>query len=87
MCIEKHVLVKKKTVYKWDKHSYTTMNLSIKKQSIEWKLTNSPVKKKFWPQWSVKKFMQTVCDMKELITIDFIEKYETIKFPIANSLC
>ena len=43
---------------------------------MEWKHTDSPVKKKrFQVQWSVKKVMLTVFwDMKGRITIDFLEK-------------
>ena len=39
-----------------------------KRQSMEWKYTNFPVKKKFWTQQSLKKVIQ------EPITIDFLEK-------------
>ena len=51
----------------------------IKKKSIEWKCTDSQVKKKFREQYSVKKVMLTVFwDMKGLITIDFLEKVATV---------
>ena len=39
---------------------------------------DSPVKKKFWVQWSVKKLMLTVPDMKRSMTIDFLEKSVTV---------
>ena len=46
---------------------------------MKWKQTNSPVKKKFWVHQSVKKVMLTAFwNMKELITIDFLEKSETV---------
>ena len=51
---------------------------NLKGQSMEWKHTDSPIKKKFQAQWSVKEVMLTVfwC-MKEPITIDFLEKDAT----------
>ena len=51
----------------------------VKKQSIESKLTDSPVKKKFWSQQSIKKVMLTVfLDIKVPITNDFFEKSATV---------
>ena len=50
-----------------------------KRQSLEWKHIDSPAKKKFRIQHSVKKVMLTVfCDMKGTITIDFLEKDTTV---------
>ena len=41
--MEKHVLVKKN--YKWLKHGFATTSLNHKRQSMEWKRTESSVKK------------------------------------------
>ena len=54
MDTEKYVLVKK-MFYKCSKHGIASMSLSGKKQVIEWKHTNSLVKKRFWVQLLVKK--------------------------------
>ena len=52
--------------------------LVSKRQSMEWKHTDSQVKK-FRALWSVKKIMLTAFwDMKGLITNDFLEKGETV---------
>ena len=52
-----------------------TINSVIKRQSMEWKYTDSLRKKKFWVQQSVKKVILTVFwDIKGFITIDFFEK-------------
>ena len=48
MCSEKHV-------YQWAKHGFCHDEPGSKRQFIEWKHTESPVKKKFWAQQSVKK--------------------------------
>ena len=46
---------------------------------MEWKHTDSPVKKKFWVQQLVKKVILTVFrDMKGPITINFPEKGTTV---------
>ena len=48
--------------------------------SMEWKHTDTLVKKKFWVQQSVKKVMLTVfLDMKGPIIIDFLEKGAVVK--------
>ena len=48
-------------------------------QSMVWKSTNSLVKKKFRSQQSLKKVTQIIfCFIKRLITVDFLEKGETI---------
>ena len=57
------------------------LNLSLplsqkKKQSMVWKHIDSLVKKKFLERQSVKVFL----DMKEPITIDFLEEYSTVKY-------
>ena len=53
-------------------------NLKLKRQSIVWKHNNSPVKKKFQVQQSVKKVMLSVFwNRKEPIPIDFFENGET----------
>ena len=49
-----------KNVYKHTKHGFATMSPSQKGQFIEWKYTDSLVKKKFWVQQSEKKVMLTV---------------------------
>ena len=50
---------------------------------MEWKCTDSPVKKTFWAQQSVKKLMLTVYwDMKGPISNDFFEK---TMLPFVNS--
>ena len=50
-----------------------------KRESMEWKYTDSSVKKKFQAQCSVKKVILTVfSDMKRPITIDFLVKGETV---------
>ena len=47
---------------------------------MEWKHIYSSVKKKLQAQQSVKKVMLIVSwDMKGFITIDFLEKYATVK--------
>ena len=53
---------------------------------MEWKHTDSPVNKKFWVQWSVKKVMLTVLwNVKGPIAIHFLEKDVTVNWlPIAN---
>ena len=55
-----------------------------------WKYTDSPLKKKFRKQRSVKKVTLILFwDMKEPIAIDFLEKGLTVNsavLPIANSL-
>ena len=46
-----------------------------KRQFMEWKHSDSMVKKKFQAQQSIKKIILTVfLDMKEPITIEFFEK-------------
>ena len=46
--------------------------------------TDSPVKKKFQVQQSVKVMLTVFCDMKRLITIDFLKKVATV-LPTDNS--
>ena len=74
MCAEKHVSVK--TIFT----NGLNMGLpELKRQSTKWKQINSPVKKKFWVQWSLKEVMRIVFwGMKELITIDFHENRATV---------
>ena len=75
MCMEIHT-----NVYKQNKHVF-----ELKRWSMKWKHTNSPVKKKSQAQWSEKKIILTVFwDMKGPITIDFFEKGTTV-FPTVNS--
>ena len=51
----------------------------LKRQFMERKHTDSPLKKIFHVQQSVKKVMLTVfLDMRDPITIDFLEKGETV---------
>ena len=50
------------------------MNLGKKKQSMEWKYTDSSLKKRFWAQQSAKVMLIVFWDMKGLITIDLTEK-------------
>ena len=55
-------------------------NPESKRLSIEWKYTNSPVKKKFWAQLSEKNIISIIFwNMKKLITIDCLEKGATVK--------
>ena len=61
----------------------------IEKQFMEWKHSDSTIKKKFMAQWLVGKMMLTVfCDMKGTIIIDFLEKVSNCKqcFLTQNSL-
>ena len=61
--------------YTWVCHC----KLESKRQTTEWKHTDSPVKNKFCTQQSVKKVMLTVFwYMKGPITIDFLEKCATV---------
>ena len=54
-----------------------SLQLKSKRQFMEWKHTDSPVKKKFWAQQSVRKVLLKVfLGMKESITIDFFEKVQ-----------
>ena len=48
-----------KNLYKWAKRGFATTNLR-QKESVEWKLTDSSIKKKFHEQWSLKKVKQIV---------------------------
>ena len=76
MCVEKHVLAKEIFTIQWKVGLLQWTE--TKRQSMEWKHTNFPIMKKFWVQWSVKKVMLSVFwDMKELLTIDFLEKVAT----------
>ena len=53
---------------------------------MEWKQTDSPVKKKCQIQLSVKKVMRTVFwEMKGPITTDLLEKGETVNSKIYTS--
>ena len=46
---------------------------------MEWKLSDFLIKKKFWPQQSVKKVILTVfSEMKRPISIDFFEEGATV---------
>ena len=71
MCMEKNVLVKK-----WLQiHSKS----ESKRQSMKWKHTDSPAKKKFQAQQSVEKLMLTIFwNMKRPITTELLEKIPTI---------
>ena len=52
----------------------------LKRQSMKWKLSDSPVKKKFMAQRSVKNVMLIVfLKMNGLISTDFLEKGATEK--------
>ena len=63
----------KKVVSNWDKHGFVTMNLY--QNDSPWNRKNTPEKKEFQVQLSVKWFMLTgVWDMRGLIPIDFFEK-------------
>ena len=67
----------KKNVYKWAKHRFAPISLSQKDSLMEWKNTDSPVKKKFGAQLSLKKVILTVFwDMKGPITIDFLKSVQ-----------
>ena len=59
MCTEKHVLVEKKCLYVLAKHGFATVSLS-RKDFIEGKQTEFPIKKNLWKQRSVKKVKLTV---------------------------
>ena len=48
MCMENHVLVIKKEVYKWAKCLFTTTSLSRKDSYEKWKHSDSLVKKSSW---------------------------------------
>ena len=51
----------------------------VEKLHMKWLHTNSPAKKVFWAQRSVKKVMLTdFWGMKGLINIDVLEKVETV---------
>ena len=51
----------------------------LKRQFVKWKHTDSPVKKKFQTQQSIKNIMLTVFrDIKGHIIIDFVEKGATV---------
>ena len=55
------------------------MEKHVLRQSMEWKHTDSPVKEKFWAQWSLERVKLTVFwDMKGPMIIDFLENGETI---------
>ena len=46
---------------------------------MEWKHTDTLVKKKFWVPWSLKKVKLTVfCAIKEIMNVDFLEKDATV---------
>ena len=54
---------------------------------MEWKYTDSPVRKKFQAQWLVKKVMLTVFwNMKGPIHIDSLEKDATVNSAFYNQL-
>ena len=69
-----HTMFSNKKLYKYIKHVFSTTRLRWK-DSIECKHTDSPVKKRFLVQQSVKKVMPTVFwKIKRFMTIDFIKK-------------
>ena len=70
MCSEKHILVKKMFTNELNIVFFYDVP-ELKRQSIEWKHIDSPVKNKFWVQQSVKKVMLTVFwNMKGPITLE-----------------
>ena len=65
-------MLEQRSVIKWAKHRIATMS---KRQSMEWKHTDSLIKKKFQVKWLVKNVMLTVFwNMQGPTTIDFFEK-------------
>ena len=55
-------------------------NHESKGQSMKWKSTDSPAKKKYRTQWTIKKVVLTAFkDMKKPITTGFLEKGATVK--------
>ena len=68
------VCFSKENVYKRFKHEFKS-----KRQFMDWKHTDSLLKKIFRAQWSLKMFHLTdFWDMKEPITTDFLEKDTTV---------
>ena len=59
MCSGNHVSVKK-NVYECTKRGFATQSLAGKDSPRSEKQTDSPIKKKFLAQWSIKKVMLTV---------------------------
>ena len=55
-----------------------------KRQFIEWKHTDSPVKKKCRAQWLINIMLTVFWDMKRIVIIDFLEKGATIN---SDSFC
>ena len=46
---------------------------------MDLRLIDSPLKKKFWAQWSIKGNMMTLyCNIEGTITVDFFEKGITV---------
>ena len=69
-------------IYKWAKQGFATKTWNQKdSQSIEWKNTDSLVRKNFLAEKSLKKVMLALFrDMKGPITIDFLEKVQMYFF-------
>ena len=77
MYMEKYFLVKK-NAYKWAKHWFATVSLSLKESSWSEITLTFRLRKKFCAQPSVKKVMLIVSwDMEETNITDFLEKGAT----------
>ena len=77
ICTQKHFLVQK--CLQMSQTSVFHYEPESKRQSIQWKSTDSPVKKRFRVLWLIKYVMRTVFkDMKGLVTLDFLKKGTTV---------